>query len=116
MPRRSADPAGADGTKTDGTKTDGTGADGTAAHENRRSATRGESAALPVGPASALGLPGICEEALTPELREAVARLAAERDHLQGELLKAHHRIASLVHLADEDSLTPVANRRAFVR
>src|ERR1044071_7041853 len=50
------------------------------------------------------------------ELRQAIARLAAERDHLRDELIKAQHRIASLERLADEDALTQVANRRAFVR
>ncbi|MGC2412862.1 MAG: GGDEF domain-containing protein [Stellaceae bacterium] len=59
---------------------------------------------------------GVSEEALTPELREGVARLAAERDRLRDELTKARGRIASLERLADEDSLTGVANRRAFVR
>ena len=67
-------------------------------------------------PGSALGIPGVSEEALTPELREGVARLAAERNRLRDELAKARGRIASLERLADEDSLTPVANRRAFVR
>jgi diguanylate cyclase (GGDEF)-like protein len=59
---------------------------------------------------------GISEDALTPELREGVARLAAERDRLRDELARARGRIASLERLADEDSLTSVANRRAFVR
>lgn len=65
---------------------------------------------------SALGPERVAEDAQVRELREAVARLAAERDRLQGELAKARDRIASLAHLADEDSLTAVANRRAFVR
>ena len=67
-------------------------------------------------PGAALGIPGISEDALSPELREGVARLAAERDRLRDQLAKARGRIHSLEHLADEDSLTPVANRRAFVR
>jgi diguanylate cyclase (GGDEF)-like protein len=67
-------------------------------------------------PASALAIPGISEDALTPELREAMILLAAERDRLRDELEKARGRIAALERLADEDSLTPVANRRAFVR
>ncbi len=53
---------------------------------------------------------------MTPELREGVARLAAERDRLRDELAKARGRIAALERLADEDPLTTVANRRAFVR
>jgi diguanylate cyclase (GGDEF)-like protein len=67
-------------------------------------------------PGSALGIPGIAADALTPELRARVARLAAERNRLRGELAKARGRIASLERLADEDSLTSVPNRRAFVR
>src|SRR6185503_16894784 len=62
---------------------------------------------------AALGVP---ETAAAPELREALAQMAVERDRLRDELSKARSRIASLERLADEDSLTPVANRRAFVR
>ena len=47
----------------------------------------------------------------SPELREAVVRLAAERDRLRDELAGLG-KIASLERLADEDALTPVANRR----
>jgi len=50
------------------------------------------------------------------ELRKVLTDVAAERDRLREELVKARGRIASLERLADEDSLTPVANRRAFVR
>lgn len=67
-------------------------------------------------PGAALGIPGISEDALSPELREGLARLAAERNRLRDELAKARGRIASLERLADEDPLTSVANRRAFVR
>jgi len=67
-------------------------------------------------PAGSLGIPGIAEDALSPELRDGVARLAAERDRLRDELARARARIASLERLADKDALTPVANRRAFVR
>ncbi|HEV8679594.1 MAG TPA: GGDEF domain-containing protein [Stellaceae bacterium] len=70
----------------------------------------------PAEPGSALGIPGISEAGLSPELRDAVSRLAAERERLRDELAKARSRIASLERLADEDALTPVANRRAFVR
>ena len=63
-----------------------------------------------------LGLAGISEDALSPELRAAVTGLVAERDRLREELVKARVKIASLERLADEDALTPVVNRRAFVR
>ena len=61
-------------------------------------------------------IPGIADENVAPELRAAVTRLAAERDRLRDDLAKARNRIAALERLADEDALTPVANRRAFVR
>jgi diguanylate cyclase (GGDEF)-like protein len=53
---------------------------------------------------------------LSRELREAVVQLAADRDRLHEELAQAQAQIAELERLADEDALTPVANRRAFVR
>jgi diguanylate cyclase (GGDEF)-like protein len=53
---------------------------------------------------------------LTPELREQFTRLQAERAAMERELAEARARIAQLERLADEDSLAPIANRRAFVR
>ena len=80
----------------------------------RRRGDRAEPAAG--GPASLADIPDISGPAVTPELRDAVARLVSERDRLREELAKARSRIAALERLADEDALTPVANRRAFVR
>jgi diguanylate cyclase (GGDEF)-like protein len=96
MPRRGSNPADA------------------SVERHRRRQARADSGGCE--PGSALGIPGLSEDALTPELREGVARLAAERNRLRDELAKARGRIASLERLADEDSLTPVANRRAFLR
>jgi diguanylate cyclase (GGDEF)-like protein len=85
--------------------------------ERRRSRRRRDDASAAGDEAgSALGIPGLSEDALSPELREAVTKLAAERNRLRDELGKARGRIASLERLADADALTPVANRRAFVR
>ena len=84
-------------------------------HRRRRATDRGAGPEVDE-PGSALGIPGLSEDALTPELREGVARLAAERNRLRDELAKARNRISSLERLADEDPLTAVANRRAFVR
>ena len=75
-------------------------------HEDGTGAARG----------STLGIPGLSDDALSPELRQAVARLAAERNRLRDDLAKARGRIATLERLADEDSLAPIANRRAFLR
>jgi diguanylate cyclase (GGDEF)-like protein len=52
----------------------------------------------------------------TAEMRETLTRLEAERAAMQRELEEARVRIAQLERLADEDSLAPIANRRAFVR
>jgi diguanylate cyclase (GGDEF)-like protein len=48
----------------------------------------------------------------TPDLKA----LIAEREALRRELAEAKAQIAQLERLADEDALTPIANRRAFVR
>jgi diguanylate cyclase (GGDEF)-like protein len=84
-------------------------------HRRRRASDHG-AGPEPDEPGSALGIPGISEDALTPELREGLARLTAERNRLRDDLAKARGRISSLERLADEDPLTTVANRRAFVR
>jgi diguanylate cyclase (GGDEF)-like protein len=47
---------------------------------------------------------------------EAVARLVAERDAAWDEIARLKLRLAEVEHLADRDPLTPVLNRRAFVR
>ena len=82
----------------------------------RRDQARADAAAAAEIPCELVGITGLSENRLPPELRQAVARLAAERDRLRHDLAKARGRIASLERLADEDALTPVANRRAFVR
>jgi diguanylate cyclase (GGDEF)-like protein len=63
-----------------------------------------------------LKLAGIKDASLTPEARKAIAKLQSERDAMRRELEDARARIAQLERLADEDSLAPIANRRAFVR
>ena len=64
--------------------------------------------------ASAAAEPASVESA--PELHDELAKLLAERAAMQRELDDARARIAQLERLADEDSLAPIANRRAFVR
>jgi diguanylate cyclase (GGDEF)-like protein len=62
------------------------------------------------------GLAGIDESTLSPELREALRRMLAENEMMRRELEDSRTRITQLERLADEDALTPIANRRAFVR
>jgi diguanylate cyclase (GGDEF)-like protein len=85
--------------------------------------TSRSSAAAPAGPApqpreiqdttSILGVP---EQELTPKVRTAIMTLLEEVAGLREELERSKARLGQLERLADEDSLIPVANRRAFVR
>ncbi len=63
--------------------------------------------------ASVMGIP---EAELTPKVRDAIMRLMAEVDSLRQQLASAQARLGDMERLADEDSLAPVYNRRAFVR
>lgn len=63
--------------------------------------------------ASVMGIP---EAELTPKVREAVMTLMAEVDSLRKQLSNAVSRLSEVERLADEDTLAPVYNRRAFVR
>ena len=63
--------------------------------------------------ASVLGIP---PGELTPKVQEAISQLMAEVDTLRQELDQSMSRIEYLEQLADQDSLAPVAIRRAFVR
>jgi diguanylate cyclase (GGDEF)-like protein len=59
---------------------------------------------------------GIPEADLTPKVRSALMSLMAEVARLREELARNRGRIDHLEKLADQDSLLPIYNRRAFVR
>ena len=59
---------------------------------------------------------GIPETDLAPKVRQALKMLMDEVQRLREDLRQAQTRVGYLEKLADEDSLVPVANRRAFVR
>jgi diguanylate cyclase (GGDEF)-like protein len=82
---------------------------------SRTRRTDGRPAARRTGK-TALKLAEIADDELTPQARAALARTLAENDAMRRELDDARARIALLERLADEDSLAPIANRRAFVR
>jgi diguanylate cyclase (GGDEF)-like protein len=83
------------------------------ARERRRGDRRGTMRRAAV---ATIDIPGFSDGTLDPAVHDAVSRLLAERERLHDDLAKARTRIAALERLADEDTLTPVANRRAFVR
>ena len=64
----------------------------------------------------AVGLVGLPEHELTPTVRSALHHLIEEVTALRHELTTTQGRLAELERLADEDSLAPISNRRAFLR
>ena len=59
---------------------------------------------------------GLAEAELSPGVRAALTALMAEVDRLRRELQQSHRRVEHLERLADQDTLLPLANRRAFLR
>lgn len=59
---------------------------------------------------------GIPAHEVTPRVREALLTLMQEVESLRREIERNKDRMAELEKLADSDTLSPVANRRAFVR
>jgi diguanylate cyclase (GGDEF)-like protein len=84
--------------------------------ERVQSGAAAGAAASAYGKAAEVSLAGIPEAELTPKVRAALLALMEEVQQLRGELQDSKARISYLERLADEDSLTPLANRRAFVR
>ena len=78
------------------------------------SATKPASSAAAVSDVSSvLGIP---ETEFTPRVRDAIMTLMAEVDRLRYELEQAKQRLDAVQVVADQDSLLPLLNRRAFVR
>lgn len=59
---------------------------------------------------------GIPEAELTPKVRSAIMTLMREVEELRHELTQSQARLSQLERLADQDTLVPISNRRAFVR
>ena len=78
-----------------------------------------EAAAKAVGAAPAVDQAdflGVTESELTPAVRGAIATLVIELDGLKAEIQRLKARLAEAEAQADEDPLTGVKNRRAFIR
>ena len=79
----------------------------------RASAPPPGNAARTEDPVSLLGL---SEQDLTPSVRAALRQLIDQVLGLRRQLAAMQTRVAELERLADEDSLVPIRNRRAFLR
>lgn len=62
------------------------------------------------------GIPQLTPAELTPRVRQAMSQLVEEADRMRRALDAALERIKELEKLADLDTLTPLGNRRFFVR
>jgi diguanylate cyclase (GGDEF)-like protein len=79
----------------------------------RAAAAASGAAAAPRDLTTVMGIP---EQEFTPKVRQAIMALMAEVDSLRRDLQVAETRIKSLEQTVDQDTLAPIANRRAFVR
>jgi diguanylate cyclase (GGDEF)-like protein len=95
---------------------DDTNRSGPASGITRSPKKREKAAAGPRTVVDSMEIMGIPAHELTPKVRDAIVTLMAEVDRMRGEVEEQRVRIAYLERLADQDSLTPVVNRRAFVR
>ncbi|MDQ0465083.1 diguanylate cyclase (GGDEF)-like protein [Caulobacter ginsengisoli] len=69
-----------------------------------------------VAPADKTAFLGLTEADLTPAVQGALKTLLSEIDDLRGEVGRLKARLSEVEGLADQDSLTPLLNRRAFMR
>lgn len=75
-----------------------------------------DSATKPTAVSDLAAILDVPEADITPKVRTAIMALMAEVEKLRRDLQQKEARIAHLEQLADQDPLTPVQNRRAFVR
>lgn len=90
-----------------------------AAMRRRALVEAGKAYSNAAGPAAARDVTsflGLTELELTPSVRSAMQTLLGEIDDLRGEVARLKSALAEAEALADRDALTPLLNRRAFVR
>jgi diguanylate cyclase (GGDEF)-like protein len=67
-------------------------------------------------PVDSADILGITAAEMTPAVTAAIQGLMGEIDDLRGEVGRLKGRLAEIEDLADRDALTPLLNRRAFLR
>lgn len=82
----------------------------------RAPAPAGAAATASSSKPDSVGFLGVPQAEITPAVQAALTTLLTEVDDLRGEVGRLKARLAEAEGLADLDSLTPLLNRRAFVR
>ena len=93
-----------------------TGATGASAYASVQKAAAPTTAAASRPPGEVATVLGIPESEFTPRVRDAIMTLMGEVDRLRGEVEQMRNQMEAVQALADQDSLVPLLNRRAFVR
>ncbi|MDO9336010.1 MAG: GGDEF domain-containing protein [Caulobacter sp.] len=97
-------------------KISGARAEAFSAIRRRALTAAGAQATGAVSEADKAGFLGLTEAELTPSVQGALKTLLGEIDDLRGEVGRLKGQLSELEGLADRDVLTPVLNRRAFMR
>jgi len=82
----------------------------------RALAQAGAQSAAPAAGGDTTAFLGLAERDLTPAVQRALQSLLIEIDDLRGEVARLKAQLAETQDLADRDGLTPLLNRRAFLR
>jgi diguanylate cyclase (GGDEF)-like protein len=82
----------------------------------RALAQAGAQVAITVPPADTTAFLGLADQDLTPAVQAALQTLLGEIDDLRGEVGRLKSKLTETEGLADRDALTPLLNRRAFLR
>lgn len=86
------------------------------ADTRRRGGIASAQPASAAGRADRVAFMGVPEPELTPAVLGALQTLAGEIDELRNEVGRLKARLTEVENMADRDALTPLLNRRAFVR
>jgi diguanylate cyclase (GGDEF)-like protein len=97
-------------------KISGARAEAFSAIRRRALAAAGAQATGQAATADKAGFLGLTEAELTPQVQGALKTLLGEIEDLRGEVTRLKSQLAEMEGLADRDVLTPVLNRRAFMR
>ncbi|MFI4975583.1 MAG: GGDEF domain-containing protein [Caulobacterales bacterium] len=97
-------------------KISGAPAEGFSAIRRRNLLVAGASARASPAAVDETGFLGLGESELTPAVRAAIATLVVELEELRREVSQLKARLVDAEAEADQDALTPVKNRRAFLR